>query len=273
MGCYRVRAIPALSPLEIAKGLSRVLLWIYFSFFLRALKNVICHRVNPRSLVTFCRECSLLGCSLPGVKYDRNEVLLIVIEKDSYCLWPALVISKAKFVGQKAAGDSKLSLRLAKLWVTSATNAFLSDLFGENWYYNYRSQQGPNVQPEALLCRPYNYRWDGEPCRPQPPPLNQMGFCYCSSQAVMDRWANSSPIIIVKTDCPLLRAWMSPQSSWPWRQKGSWSRISALSGGKQWWLRTFFILVSPSPSPPYCFSQELTLLMLGGLQEHQHLLD
>lgn len=176
-------------------------------------------------------------------------------------------------MGQKAAGDSKLSLRLAKLWVTSATNAFLSDLFGENWYYNYRSQQGPNVQPEALLCRPYNYRWDGEPCRPQPPPLNQMGFCYCSSQAVMDRWANSSPIIIVKTDCPLLRAWMSPQSSWPWRQKGSWSRISALSGGKQWWLRTFFILVSPSPSPPYCFSQELTLLMLGGLQEHQHLLD
>lgn len=87
----------------------------FVSVFLRALKNVICHRVNPGCLVTFCRECSLLGCSLPGVKYDRNEVLLIVIEKDSYCLWPVLVIREAKFVGQKAAGDSKLSLRLTKL--------------------------------------------------------------------------------------------------------------------------------------------------------------
>lgn len=83
--------------------------------FLRALKNVICHRVNPGCLVTFCRQCSLLSCSLPGVKYDRNEVLLIVIEKDSYCLWLVLVIREAKFVGQKAAGDSKLSLRLTKL--------------------------------------------------------------------------------------------------------------------------------------------------------------
>lgn len=114
----------------------------FVSVFLRALKNVICHRVNPGCLVTFCGECSLLGCSLPGVKYDRNEVLLIVIEKDSYCLWPVLVIREAKFVGQKAAGDSKLSLRLTKLWVTSATSAILSDLFGENWYYNYWSQWG-----------------------------------------------------------------------------------------------------------------------------------
>lgn len=57
----------------------------------------------------------MLSCSLPGVKYDRNEVLLIVIEKDSYCLWLVLVIREAKFVGQKAAGDSKLSLRLTKL--------------------------------------------------------------------------------------------------------------------------------------------------------------
>lgn len=109
----------------------------FVSVFLRALKNVICHRVNLGCLVTFCRKCSLLGCSLPRVKYDRNEVLLIVIEKDSYCLWLVLVIRKAKFVGQKAAGDSKLSLRLTKLLVTSATSAILSDLFGENWYYNY----------------------------------------------------------------------------------------------------------------------------------------
>lgn len=109
----------------------------FVSVFFKGLKNVICHRVYPGCLVTFCRECSLLGCSLPGVKYDRNEVFLIVIEKDSYCLWLVLVISKAKFVGQKAAGDSKLSLRLTKLWVTSATSAILSDVFGENWYYNY----------------------------------------------------------------------------------------------------------------------------------------
>lgn len=83
--------------------------------FPRALKNVICHRVNPGCLVPFCRERSSLGCSLPGVKYDRTEVLLIVIEKDSYCLWPVLVIREATSVGQKAAGDSKLSLRLTKL--------------------------------------------------------------------------------------------------------------------------------------------------------------
>lgn len=63
----------------------------------------------------FWKECSLLNCSLPRVKYDRNEVLLIVIEKDSYCLWPMLGSRKAKFVSQKTAGASKLSLRLTKL--------------------------------------------------------------------------------------------------------------------------------------------------------------
>lgn len=88
-------------------------------------------------LVPFWKECSSLSCSLPGVKYDRNEVLLIVIEKDSYCLWPGLGSRKAKFVSQKTAGASKLSLRLTKLWVTSAPPAILSVLFGGNWYYNY----------------------------------------------------------------------------------------------------------------------------------------
>lgn len=88
-------------------------------------------------LVPFWKECSSLSCSLPRVKYDRNEVLLIVIEKDSYCLWPVLGSRKAKFVSQKTAGASKLSPRLTKLWVTSAPPAVLSVLFGENWYYNY----------------------------------------------------------------------------------------------------------------------------------------
>lgn len=66
-------------------------------------------------LVPFWKECSSLSCSLPRVKYDRNEVLLMVIEKDSYCLWPVLGSRKAKFVSQKAAGASKLSPRLTKL--------------------------------------------------------------------------------------------------------------------------------------------------------------
>lgn len=88
-------------------------------------------------LVPFWKQCSSLSCSLPGVKYDRNEVLLIVIEKDSYCLWPVLGSRKAKFVSQKTAGASKLSPRLTKLWVTSAPPAILSVLFGGNWYYNY----------------------------------------------------------------------------------------------------------------------------------------
>ena len=69
---------------------------------------------------------------MPGVKYDRNEVLLIVIEKDSYCLWPVLGSRKAKFVSQGTAGASKLSLRLTKLCVTSAPPAILSALFGGN---------------------------------------------------------------------------------------------------------------------------------------------
>lgn len=69
---------------------------------------------------------------MPRVKYDRNEVLLIVIEKDSYCLWSVLGSRKAKFVGQKSAGDSKLSPRLTKLLVTSAPPAILSALFGGN---------------------------------------------------------------------------------------------------------------------------------------------
>ena len=52
---------------------------------------------------------------MPRVKYDRNEVLLIVIEKDSYCLWPVLGSRKAKVVSQKTAGAGKLSPRLTKL--------------------------------------------------------------------------------------------------------------------------------------------------------------
>lgn len=82
-------------------------------------------------LLPFWKECSELSCSLPRVKYDRNEVLLIVIEKSSYCLWPVLGRWKAKFVSQKAAGTSKLAPRLTKLWVTSAPRAVLSGCLGE----------------------------------------------------------------------------------------------------------------------------------------------
>ena len=108
--------------------------------------------LTERCLVPFWKECSSPSCSLPGVKYDRNEVLLIVTEKDSYCLWPVLGSRKAKFVSQGTAGASKLSPRLTNLCVTSAPPAILSALFGGNWYYNYWSQQGPNMQAEVFLA-------------------------------------------------------------------------------------------------------------------------
>lgn len=90
-------------------------------------------------LLAFWKECSSLGCSLLWSSMMEIKVLLMVIEKDSHCCWPVLVLDGPTLVEQRATGDSKLSLRLPKLWVTSSSlpfNTRLAHCFSAELYIN-----------------------------------------------------------------------------------------------------------------------------------------